>query len=72
MDATSVCDCAFRDRCATFTDRLIEPARKGPEGLGCARQSDHYRNQHCHAFRCQSLCAMFADFLAPGRARQVK
>ncbi len=65
MDATTICDCRFQDRCATFGDRLIGADRKGPAGLGCVQQTDVHRNRHCHAFRCQSLCAMLADFLSP-------
>ena len=70
MDATTIRDCPFRDRCETFGDRLIGAARKGPAGLGCAQQSDIHRNQHCHAFRCQSLCALLADVLSPRRSPQ--
>jgi hypothetical protein len=70
MDATTICDCHFQDRCATFSDRLIQADRKGPTGLGCVQQTDVHRNQHCHAFRCQSLCAMLASFLSPREGSQ--
>jgi hypothetical protein len=68
MDALTACDCPFQERCATFGDRLIDAARKGPAGLGCRQQSDAYRNQHCHSFRCQFLCAILSDMFSPGKA----
>jgi len=63
-----VCDCPFRGDCATFSDPLIDRARKGPIGFGCMRQTDFYRTRHCKTFSCAYLSRVLSDFLKqPGR-----
>ena len=71
MDHEQVCDCPFRDTCATFNDPLIDQRRKGPDGLGCRGRNDIYRGKHCRIFRCTYLSMVFSDAIghvAGGRA----
>ena len=63
MDHEAICDCQFRDTCATFNDSLIEEARKGPSGLGCRGQSDVHRGKHCRTFACAYLSVVISDAL---------
>ena len=61
MDHEAICDCAFKGRCATFNDPLIDAPRKGPSGLGCRGQTDHHRARHCRTFACSYLSLVFSD-----------
>lgn len=72
MDHEAICDCPFRSCCATFSDPLIDDGRKGPDGMGCLRQSDVYRTKHCKTFCCTYLSTVLSDVLkqpAGGPAR---
>jgi len=61
MDHEAICDCPFRERCATFNDPLIDEARKGPLALGCRGQNDIYRAKHCRTFACAYLSAVVSE-----------
>jgi hypothetical protein len=63
MDRQTICDCCFKDHCQTFSDPLIEQARKGAAGLGCRGQNDLHRARHCRTFRCASLSLVLNDLL---------
>lgn len=67
MDHEAICDCPFRDGCQTFSDPLVDDRRKGPDGLGCARQNDVYRGEHCRTFRCAVLSMVVSDVLHHAR-----
>ena len=69
MDHEAICDCAFRDRCETFSDPLIDGRRKGPEGFGCVQQSDVHRGKHCRTFGCAYLSMVLSDALTPRQGR---
>jgi len=66
MDHDVICDCAFAGTCQTYADPLIAESHKGPEGCGCAGQTDFYRSRHCRSFRCKYLSAMLSEMLNPG------
>ena len=65
MDHEAICDCPFLGHCATFSDRLIDPARKTAGGLGCRGENDVYRGRHCHTFSCSYLSIVISDALRP-------
>ena len=64
MDHEAICDCPFLAHCAAFDDPLIGEDRKGLDGFGCQGQSDVYRNEHCHHFRCAYLVVVLSSAIS--------
>ena len=64
MEHEEPCDCPFQDGCESYSDPLIDAARKSASGLGCRGASDVHRARHCKGFRCKYLSAMLSDALA--------